>query len=98
MLNEIHFKTDHAHTGGNVYQCVILFFFFFESVSLFLPSKWRIAFTVVEQTFLGLKELFYSLFEDFKEKLVYEKIDQFLRTCSSIPQTFFLRIVKLSHY
>ena len=53
MLNEIHFKTAHTDTGGNVYQCVILFFFF-ESVSLFLPSKWRIAFTVVGQTFLGL--------------------------------------------
>ena len=90
MLNEIHFKTDHTHTGGNVYQCVILLFF--ESVSLFLPSKWRIAFTAVGQTFLGLKELFYSLFEDFREKLVYAKIDQ-LRTCSSIRETFFRRIV-----
>ena len=88
MLNEIHFKTDHTHTGGNVYQCVILFFFF-ESVYHFLPSKWRIVFTAVGQTFLGL--------EDFREKLVYAKIDQ-LRTCFSIPQTFFLRIVKLSHY
>ena len=27
MLNEIHFKTAHTDTGGNVYQCVILFFF-----------------------------------------------------------------------
>ena len=52
----------------------------------------------VGQTFLGLKELSYSFFEDFRENLVYAKIDQ-LRTCSSIPQTyFFLRIVKLSHY
>ena len=93
MLNVVHLKTD--HTGGNVYQRVILLFF--ESVPLYLPSKWRIAFTAVGQTFLGLKELFYSLFEDFGEKLIYAKIDR-LRTCSSIPQTFFLRIVKLSHY
>ena len=92
MLNEIHFKTDHTNTGGNVCQCVILFYFFFE-LSLFLPSKWKIAFTTVGQTFLGLKELFYCLFEDFREKSVYAKIDQ-LRTCSSIPQTFFLGIVK----
>ena len=88
MLNE----TDHTNTGGNVYQCVILLFFFFE-LSLFLPSKWRIALITVGQTFLGLKELFYCLFDDFREKSVYAKIDQ-LRTCSSIPQTFFLGIVK----
>ena len=25
-INEIHFKTYYTHTGGNVYQCVILFF------------------------------------------------------------------------
>ena len=97
MLNEIHFKTDHTHTGGNVYQYVILFFFVFESVSLSLPSKWRIGFTAVGHTFLGLKELSFSFFEDFRENLVYAKIHQ-LRTCCSIPQTFFLSIVNLSHY
>ena len=96
MLKEIHFKTDHTNTGGYVYQCVIFYLFFFQ-LSLFLPSKWGIGFTAVGQTFLGLKELLYYLFEDFREKLVYAKIDQ-LRTCSSIAQTFFLRIVTLSHY
>ena len=35
-----------------------------------------------------VKELFYSLFEDFREKLVYAKVDQ-LKTFSSIPQTSF---------
>ena len=78
MLNEIHFKTDHTHTGGNVYQCVILFFFFFlnQCPIFFRQNHGRIVFTAVGQTFLGLKELFYSLFEDFREKLVYAKIDQ----------------------
>ena len=83
MLNEIHLKTNHTNTGGNVYQCAI----FFSELSLFLPSKWRIPFIAVGQTFLGLKELFYSLFEDLREKLVYGKINQ-LRTRSSITQTF----------
>ena len=63
MLNEIHFKTDHIRIQAEMLiNAVILFFF---ELSLFLPSKWRIAFTAVGQTFLGLKELFYSRFEDF---------------------------------
>ena len=52
---------------------ILFYFFVFESVSLSLPSKWRIAFTAVGHTFLGLKELSWSFFEDFKENLVYAK-------------------------
>ena len=68
-------------------KCLSMCDFFFRIISFSSVKEENTLYCLRADVFLGLKELFYSLFEDLREKLVYGKIDQ-LRTRSSITQTF----------